>query len=103
MNTGALHIVKPGLLSTVQDLGRYGHQGSGVPVAGPMDIFSHRLANQLAGNEPDAATIEITLLGPELVVEADEPRILIVVGCACLSGRGVAEAELSRLGACAAR
>ena len=71
MNSGALHIVKPGLLSTVQDLGRYGHQGSGVPVAGPMDTFSHRLANQLAGNEPDAATIEITLLGPELVVEAD--------------------------------
>lgn len=69
--TGAFLVVKPGLLTTVQDLGRYGHQESGVPVAGPMDTFSHRLANQLAGNEPDAATLEITLLGPELIVEAN--------------------------------
>lgn len=71
MTMGALQIVKPGLLTTVQDLGRYGHQASGVPVAGPMDMFSHRLANQLVGNVPDAATIEITLLGPELVIEAE--------------------------------
>ncbi len=69
--TGALLIVKPGLLTTVQDLGRYGHQESGVPAAGPMDAFSHRLANQLAGNDGTAATLEITLLGPELIVDAD--------------------------------
>jgi antagonist of KipI len=68
---GALHIVKPGLLTSVQDLGRYGDQASGVPVAGPMDTFSHRLANQLAGNDIDAATLEITLIGPEIVVDAD--------------------------------
>jgi biotin-dependent carboxylase-like uncharacterized protein len=36
-----------------------------------MDTFSHRLANQLAGNDPGAATLEITLIGPELIVEAD--------------------------------
>src|SRR6187549_2368526 len=71
MNAGALHIVRPGLLTTVQDLGRYGHQAAGVPVAGPMDTFSHRIANQLAGNAADAATLEITLIGPELIVEAD--------------------------------
>jgi antagonist of KipI len=71
MTTGALHILKPGLLTTVQDIGRYGHQASGVPVAGPMDAFSHRLANQLAGNTIDAATLEITLIGPDLIVEAD--------------------------------
>ncbi|HEX7284519.1 MAG TPA: biotin-dependent carboxyltransferase family protein [Vicinamibacterales bacterium] len=71
MTLGALHVIKPGLLTTVQDLGRFGHQESGVPVAGPMDSFSHRLANQLVGNEPDAATLEITLIGPELVVEVD--------------------------------
>ena len=52
MSTAALVIVKAGLLTTVQDLGRFGHQASGVPVAGPMDSFSHRLANQLVGNEP---------------------------------------------------
>lgn len=71
MSTGALHILKPGLLTTVQDLGRYGHQASGVPVAGPMDTFSHRLANQLAGNTIEAATLEITLIGPDMIVEAD--------------------------------
>jgi len=50
MSGGALHILKPGLLTTVQDLGRPGHQAFGVPVAGPMDSFSHRLANLLVGN-----------------------------------------------------
>jgi antagonist of KipI len=36
-----------------------------------MDVFSHRLANQLVGNEPDAATIEVTLIGPEIEFDAD--------------------------------
>ena len=71
MTPGALQIVKPGLLTSVQDLGRYGHQASGVPAAGPMDTFSHRLANQLAGNDVDAATLEITLIGPELETSHD--------------------------------
>jgi biotin-dependent carboxylase-like uncharacterized protein len=62
--------LKPGLLTTVQDLGRHGHQASGVPVAGPMDVFSHRLANQLVGNASGDATLEVTLIGPELIVEA---------------------------------
>ena len=69
--TGTLTVVKPGLLTTVQDLGRFGNQASGVPVAGPMDAFSHRLANQLVGNAAAAATLEITLIGPELTVDAD--------------------------------
>ena len=71
MTPAFLQVIKPGLLTTVQDLGRYGHQASGVPVAGPMDSFSHRLANQLLGNDADAATLEITLIGPELVFEGD--------------------------------
>ena len=70
MTLGALNVIKPGLLTTVQDLGRFGHQESGVPVAGPMDVFSHRLANQLVGNDADAATLEVTLIGPELVIDA---------------------------------
>jgi antagonist of KipI len=64
--TGAIHVRRPGLLTTVQDLGRWGHQATGVPVAGPMDTYSHRLANLLVGNDPSAAGLEITLLGPEL-------------------------------------
>jgi biotin-dependent carboxylase-like uncharacterized protein len=59
------------MLTTVQDLGRHGYQGVGVPVSGPMDLYSHRLANQLVGNDPRAAALEITLLGPELVADND--------------------------------
>src|SRR5262249_24458743 len=57
------------MLTTVQDLGRHGYQGLGVPVSGPMDVYSHRLANLVLGNDPTAAALEITLMGPELVAE----------------------------------
>lgn len=74
----SLRVIRPGMLTTVQDLGRWGHQHSGVPVAGPMDSYSHRLANQLVGNESGAAALEITLIGPEL--EASEPTTCVVQG-----------------------
>jgi antagonist of KipI len=67
----ALTVLKPGMLTTVQDLGRFGYQGLGVPVAGPMDWYSHRLANRLVGNDSSAATLEVTLLGPELFADGD--------------------------------
>jgi antagonist of KipI len=59
------------MLTTVQDLGRRGYQGLGVPVSGPMDAYSHRLANQVLGNDPSAAALEITLLGPELLADGE--------------------------------
>ena len=62
----ACTVLRPGLLTTVQDLGRWGYQDRGVPVAGPMDAFSHRLANRLVGNDDQAAALEVTLVGPEL-------------------------------------
>jgi len=74
----SLLVIRPGMLTTVQDLGRWGFQHSGVPVAGPMDSYSHRLANQLLGNEIGAAALEITLIGPEL--EASEPTTCVVQG-----------------------
>ena len=64
-------VTKPGMLTTVQDLGRRGYRGLGVPVSGPMDVYSHRLANAIVGNEPMAAALEITLMGPELVGDGD--------------------------------
>jgi antagonist of KipI len=66
------------MLTTVQDLGRRGYQGLGVPVAGPMDWYSHRLANQALGNDPMAAALEVTLMGPEL--EADGDVLAAVAG-----------------------
>jgi antagonist of KipI len=73
-----LLVLKPGMLTTIQDLGRWGLQARGVPVAGPMDPFSHRLANALVGNDRDAATLEITLVGPEL--EVPDERLAAVAG-----------------------
>jgi antagonist of KipI len=73
-----IRVIRPGLLTTVQDLGRWGHQASGVPVAGPMDTFSHRLANLLVGNPRDAAAFEVTLIGPELEFEA--PATVAICG-----------------------
>ncbi len=74
----SLTVVRPGMLTTVQDLGRWGSQDRGVPVAGPMDAYSHRLANWLAGNDERAAALEMTLMGPEL--EADADVICVVAG-----------------------
>jgi len=47
-------------------------------VAGPMDAYSHRLANRLLGNPDDAAALEITLIGPEF--EASEETTCVVAG-----------------------
>ena len=66
MNGPVVEVIAPGLQTTVQDLGRWGHQADGVPVAGAMDPFAHRFANALVGNPRGAATFEITLTGPEL-------------------------------------
>jgi antagonist of KipI len=74
----ALTVIRPGMLTTIQDLGRWGRQHLGVPVAGPMDWFSHRLANLLLGNHEDDAALEITLMGPEL--EADDEIACVVTG-----------------------
>jgi antagonist of KipI len=74
----ALRVLKPGMLTTVQDLGRWGWQGHGVPVAGPMDLYSHRLANRLAGNPDNSAALEITVVGPEL--QADGHMVCTVTG-----------------------
>lgn len=66
-----LEVLRPGLQSTFQDLGRWGWQHLGVPVCGAMDTLSHRIANLLVGNGEDAATLEVTLAGPSLRAECD--------------------------------
>lgn len=71
-------IVKPGLLTTIQDLGRWGVQSSGVGVAGPMDPFAHRLANAIVVNARDWALLEVTLIGPDM--EFDDERLVAVAG-----------------------
>ncbi len=67
----ALRVIRPGLLTTVQDLGRYGFRRYGMPLAGAMDHLALRVANRLVGNPDHAAGLEITILGPELRFETD--------------------------------
>jgi biotin-dependent carboxylase-like uncharacterized protein len=66
----SIEVLKPGMQSTLQDLGRYGYQRFGVVAGGVMDEWSHRTANALVGNPPDEATLEITLIGPSLRFDA---------------------------------
>ena len=67
----SLYILRPGLLTTIQDAGRPGHRRAGVSVSGPLDTRALRVANLLVGNPPGAAALEITLLGPTLRFTAD--------------------------------
>lgn len=63
-------VLRPGLLSSVQDLGRRGHAAIGVGAAGAMDTTLLRIANRLVGNDDGAAALECTLLGPRLRFDA---------------------------------
>jgi antagonist of KipI len=67
----ALRILRPGLLTTVQDRGRFGRQHLGVVPCGPMDPVAFALANALVGNDAAAAALEMTVIGPELVFDCD--------------------------------
>ncbi|QMU22800.1 biotin-dependent carboxyltransferase family protein [Gordonia rubripertincta] len=71
-------IIKPGLQTTVQDLGRPGKLTLAMPPAGALDQFAHRIANALVGNGPEAATLEAALMGPTLV--SDTGCIVAVTG-----------------------
>lgn len=65
----SLKIEKPGLLTTIQDTGRYGFQKDGVIVSGAMDTIALRISNLLVGNNENEAAIEITLTGPSIRFE----------------------------------
>ena len=64
LSTPVIKVDYPGLMTTVQDLGRYGFQSLGVPASGALDLFQSRLANILVGNFETDAVLEITILGP---------------------------------------
>ena len=67
----ALFVVEPGLLTTVQDLGRFGYQRVGIPPSGPMDRAAFVVANRLAGNPDGAAALECTIKGPRIEVRRE--------------------------------
>ena len=67
----ALEILKPGLSTTVQDLGRPGYYHLGIPESGAMDKFSLAAANLLVGNPEGAAALEAVFQGPEIRFDRD--------------------------------
>ena len=73
-----LHILAPGMLTTVQDLGRFGWAHHGVSASGAADPLALRAANLLAGNAENAAALEMTLVGAEIVF--DEDAVIAVTG-----------------------
>jgi len=86
----ALEVVRPGWLTTVQDLGRVGFQKYGVPASGAMDQTALRAANLLVDNPQGAAGLEATGEGPSLRALVD--LVVAVVGAdmeALLDGRPV--------------
>lgn len=66
-----IKVLKPGLGTSVQDLGREGYYHLGIPPSGALDQYALRSANHLVGNPPGAAALECTLLGPELEFQQD--------------------------------
>jgi biotin-dependent carboxylase-like uncharacterized protein len=73
-----IRVRQPGLLTTVQDAGRFGEYAIGMPPSGAMDMFSYQVGNYLVGNEDDAAGLEMTYLGPEL--EFSENAVIAITG-----------------------
>lgn len=74
----SIKIRKPGLLSTIQDLGRYGAQKYGIIVGGAMDPFALRIANILVGNNEKEAGIEVTMFGLE--IEFLDEHLIAITG-----------------------
>lgn len=66
-----IKVIKPGLMTTVQDNGRWGYQAFGMPVAGAMDNIALKVANMLLGNDENQAVLEFTMMGGEYEFEQD--------------------------------
>ncbi|WDF77193.1 biotin-dependent carboxyltransferase family protein [Mucilaginibacter sp. KACC 22773] len=72
-----IRLLKPGLLSTIQDMGRYAYLSQAVPISGAMDTLSARIANKVIGNNDNAAVIEFTYADAVISAEAD-----LLIACA---------------------
>lgn len=81
----SFEVLDGGFLTTVQDAGRPGFAHLGVPFGGAVDTVSLAIANLLVGNDPAAAALELTVVGPELLVRAP-----VVIGVAGADLAGVA-------------
>ncbi|MEJ6548860.1 biotin-dependent carboxyltransferase family protein [Corynebacterium sp. USCH3] len=76
--TATITVISPGLLTTVQDLGRFGYYHLGIPQGGALDAWSSRSANALVGNDEQDAVLECTYMGPSLQFSRD--TVIAVTG-----------------------
>ena len=74
----AIRVKSPGLLTTVQDTGRFGEYAIGMPPSGAMDVFSYGVGNYLVGNGDGVAGLEVTYFGPE--IEFTDDAVIAVTG-----------------------
>ena len=84
-----IRILKGGMMTTVQDLGRTGYQSQGFSVAGVMDVRSFKIANLLLDNPENEAVLEFTLIGPTL--EFTSATIIAITGGDLYEQRGYPE------------
>ena len=82
-----IRVLKPGLSTTVQDLGRYGYAHLGISPCGAADTVSFRIANLLAGNDEYAPALEMTLLGATLEFERNTMVAISGATCDCKVGQ----------------
>jgi biotin-dependent carboxylase-like uncharacterized protein len=76
-----VEVKSTGLLTTIQDLGRFGYRKYGVPLSGAMDLISAKIANALLNNDVHCAVIEATIIGPTLTFS--HPTFIVVTGAPC--------------------
>jgi allophanate hydrolase subunit 2 len=94
-----IHVLRPGLFTTMQDLGRNGYQRFGVSVSGAMDPWALTVGNRLLGNPDRAAGLEITIQGPELLF-TEELAIVITGADLSPTSNGLARSDVDRGRAC---
>ena len=73
-----IKVLKKGLHTSIQDLGRFGFRNFGVPVSGAMDLVSAKFSNLILGNDENDAVLEITLQGPQL--QFSKPSQIAITG-----------------------
>jgi biotin-dependent carboxylase-like uncharacterized protein len=88
--TTALAILKGGICSTLQDLGRVGYRAYGVPVSGALDPVTLELANTLVGNAPHTAAIEMLYAGAAVQAQGGRVRVAVCGAAATLTRHGSA-------------
>jgi len=93
-----IEVMVAGPLTTVQDRGRPGWSHIGVPPSGAMDPPAYERGNLLVGNEPGAASLEATMIGPRLRFRA--PALVALTGAVSRGAFEVGAGEVLDVGHC---